>query len=210
MVDPMERRGIEGAVAEKPIVIRPFRADDLDSLFDASERTLGAEWLERHERGDLYVGVAEVGGVPVGRRCLEFTGYGKERVGYAFAAAVRAEWRSRGLGSMLDDHLGEVALAGGVRALRCSVAKHNTRAKAWHDRLGYRCIGESVGCLAEGPGREIVADCWELERPLALSFRPHLWLRRRRRRNLRLRGMPASRLPAAQLGGFPKRTEGLL
>ena len=208
IVDPMERRVIERAVSAKAIVIRPFRADDLDSLFDATERALGAEWLARHERGDLYVGVAEVGGVPVGRRCLELTSSAGEGAAYAFAGAVRPEWRSRGLGSMLDDHLEEVALARGFRALRCSVAKHNTASKAWHDRLGYRCIGVSVGWLTDSSGREVVADCWELERPLASSGRPRLWLRKRRRRRLRLRGMPVSQLPAAQSSGFPRRTEG--
>jgi GNAT superfamily N-acetyltransferase len=152
--------------AARPIIVRALRADDLDALFGARERALGEEWLAGHECGEIYVAVAEVGGVPVGRRCLDLTSHADEGVPFAFAAAVRPDWRSRGIGSMLDAHLAEVALARGFRVLRCTVAKHNTRAIAWHDRLGYRCIGEGIHSWIDPEGHEVVVDCWELERPL--------------------------------------------
>jgi L-amino acid N-acyltransferase YncA len=161
--------------------------DDLDSLFDERERALGMEWLERHERGELYVAVAEVDGVPVGRRCLDLTS--QSGAAYAFGATVWGAWRSRGIGSMLDDHLEEVALARGFRTLRSSVEKGNVRSKAWHERLGDRCVGESVRRWPDASGREVVVECWEFERPLG-SFSLLPWLRKRRRRNLRLRRAP--------------------
>ena len=148
------------------VVFRPLRADDVERCFPTSGRAIAEDWLARQARGDLYVAVAEIDGVPVGRRCLDFTYYPHIHVGYCFAASVRPEWRSRGIGAMLEKHTEEVARARGVRAFRCVVAKHNRRSRAWHERLGYRELGDTVARWTELDGREVEHDCWIFEREL--------------------------------------------
>jgi ribosomal protein S18 acetylase RimI-like enzyme len=148
------------------IVIRRLQVDDLATCFTPQTRALGAEWLARQEREELYVAVAEVDGAPVGHRCLDFTYNPETGAAYCFAANVWPEWRSRGIGSSLDEHFAEVARAKGFRALRCVVAKHNTRARSWHERLGYHCIGDGEVRWTEPDGRAVAVDCWHFERPL--------------------------------------------
>ena len=77
---------------------------------------------------------------------------------------MQPAWQSRGIGTRLDEHLEQVARARGLRALRCVVVKLNPRSRAWHERLGYRCIGESIVRWLDSGGREVERDCWEFER----------------------------------------------
>jgi ribosomal protein S18 acetylase RimI-like enzyme len=156
-----------------PPRIRPLCAEDVEKggVFDPGERALTAEWLAKQERGELYVAVAELGGVPVGRRCLDFTylddeGIPVEGVGYGFAASVLREWHSRGIGSMIDRHLEQVARARGFHALRSAAAKSNEGAVRWHERQGDRCTGERVERWTDPDGREVEVDCWTFERSL--------------------------------------------
>src|SRR5689334_23262671 len=83
------------------VVFRRLRRDDVAQCFPAAGRAIAEEWLARQDRGELTIAVAEVDGLPVGRRCLDFTCYPQLHVGYCFAATVRPEWRSRGIGSLL-------------------------------------------------------------------------------------------------------------
>ena len=149
----------------KAVVIRRLTADDLEWLFKPAERVLGERWLAQQERGELYVAVAEVNGAPVGRRCLNFTSY-PLGAGYCFAAYVRPELRSQGIGARIDEHHESVARARGLRALRCAVDKKNTRSISWHERCGYKRIGESVVRWTQVDGREVEVDCWMFERSL--------------------------------------------
>ena len=148
------------------VVVRQLRRDDLERIFPPRELPLAEKWLARQARGEIYVAVAEVDDTPVGRRCLELEHYRALGVAYAFGASVLTEWRSRGVGTMIDVHFEAIALAKGFRALRCSVEKSNVRAQAWHERLGYRVIGERIVQWVEPDGREVSPDCWEFERPL--------------------------------------------
>ena len=117
----------------------------------------------------MYVAIAEVDGVPIGQRCLDFTYYAEQRIGYAFGAWVVPEWQGRGIASMLDHHLEHVALARGFHAFRSVAAKHNARAIRWHERLGDRCIGEELARWTNPDGREVEVDCWKFERPIGCS-----------------------------------------
>lgn len=149
------------------LVIRPLCAEDVERLFNPIEHALATEWLAKQERGELYVAVAELDGVPVGRRCLDFTLFGDKGIGYLFAASVRPRWQSRGIGSVIDRHLEEVARARGLHALRSQAAKSNERAVRWHERQGDRRTGERVERYTSGMhGREVVVDCWTFERQL--------------------------------------------
>ncbi len=89
-----------------------------------------------------------------------------EGIGYGFAASVLDEWRSRGIGSMIDRHLEQVARARGLHALRSVAEKSNERAVRWHERQGDRRTGESVKRWTDLDGREVEVECWTFERPL--------------------------------------------
>ena len=127
---------------------------------------MAEKWLARQGHGELYIAVAEIDGAPAGRRCLNVEHYAAIGAGYCFAASVLPQWRSRGIGTMIDAHLAAVALKKGLRVLRCVVEKSNPRARSWHERLGYRVTGESVVHWVDADGHEVAADCWEFERPL--------------------------------------------
>jgi ribosomal protein S18 acetylase RimI-like enzyme len=159
----MWRRGRRGA-----LVIRPLSAEDVEGpLFAPGERRLAAEWLAKQERGAVYVAVAELDGVPVGRRCLDFELFGDKGIGYCFAASVRPRWRSRGIGSKIDRHLEQVARERGMHALRSQAAKSNESAVRWHEQQGDRRTGERIERYISGiHGGEVVVDCWTFERQL--------------------------------------------
>jgi len=148
------------------VVVRQLRPDDLERFFPPIELALAKKWLAMQGRGELYIAVAEVDGAPAGRRCLNVEQYAAIGAGYCFAASVLPQWRSRGIGALIDAHLAAVASKKGLRALHCVVEKSNPRARSWHERLGYRVTGERVVHWVEGDGREVTADCWELERRL--------------------------------------------
>lgn len=148
------------------LVIRPLCAEDVEALFAPGEGALAAEWLAKQERGELYVAVAELDGVAIGRRCLDFTYFGHLGIGYGFGASVRDEWRSRGIGSMIDRHLEEVARARGMHTLRSAAAKSNEGAVRWHEKVGDRRTGESVERWTNPDGREVAVECWTFERQL--------------------------------------------
>lgn len=148
------------------LVFRALRADDLEHLWPPSERAQAAAWLARQERGEMYVAVAEVDGVPVGRRCLDLTLLADRTVGFAFGAGVVENWRRRGIASALEKHLEEVARARGLRAIRSTAVKHNAQAVRWHEHIGDRLVGDGVVRWTEYDGREVERDCWMYERSL--------------------------------------------
>jgi GNAT superfamily N-acetyltransferase len=148
------------------VVIRGLCAEDLERFSGPLERELLTGWLAKQDAGELYVAVAWLDGTPVGRRCLDFTHYRDLGIGFGFAATVKPEWRSRGIGSMIDRHLEEVARARGLHALRSVAAKSNERAVRWHEQQGDRRTGERVFRWTNPNGREVEADCWMFERPL--------------------------------------------
>ena len=143
--------------------IRALHADDLAQLFGDGQRELGRAWLARQERGELHVAVAELGGVPAGRRCLDLTSHRRQGAAYCFAFYVRMELRSRGIGTLIDRGSEAVARARGFHALQSAVAKGNPRGLAWHQRLGYRIIDEQELRWLE-PDGEHQSDCWVVER----------------------------------------------
>jgi ribosomal protein S18 acetylase RimI-like enzyme len=146
------------------VVVRQLRPDDIVRFFPPKELSLAEKWLARQVRGEIYIAVAEVDGVPVGRRCLDLERYRAAGAVYGFAASVLPQWRSRGIGAVIDAHCQAVALAKGFRAIRCSGDKTNLRARSWHERLGYRIVGDRIEHWVEGDGREVTADCWDFER----------------------------------------------
>lgn len=168
--DPNDSVDERRPLARDRIRIRPLHPADLDVLFPAGpERALAVTWLVRQERGELYVAVAEVDGVPVARSCLDFTFYAAERIGFLFGSGVKQEWRRRGIASTINHHLEHVALERGFGRFRSVAAKHNVGAVRWHERRGDRLIGEGPVRWTEPDGTAKEVDCWEFERELGCS-----------------------------------------
>lgn len=151
------------------LTFRPLSRRDLDPLFDDGSEPFGEEWLERQDRSEVYVAVAELDGVPVGRVGLDFARPSANGNAYLWSAHVRRGYRSRGVGTALCRHLEEVALERGFEAIQLDVDKQNRRAQRLYARLGYDVCGEEVlRWTRRGRGRpvDVVEDCWTLRKQL--------------------------------------------
>jgi ribosomal protein S18 acetylase RimI-like enzyme len=149
--------------------LRSLRRADLDEIFSAGGRPHGDRWLERQERGDLHVAVAELEGVPVGRVTLDFVRLAGDAAAHLSAAHVEQPYRSRGIGTALMLHLEEVARGRGFASIRLAVAKDNDRARRLYERLGYDVCGEEINRWSYLDGDrwiEEAEDCWTMEKPL--------------------------------------------
>jgi GNAT superfamily N-acetyltransferase len=151
------------------LTIRKLRADDLPKLFGPSERALGEQWLALQEDGKMYVAVAEVDGAAVGRSCLLYNHAGDPPNAYSFASAVRAEWRSRGIGTAIIAHNEQVARSQRLYHIFSRTAKHNPRAASWQERMGYSRVGEEHIRWEEVDGRQVESHVWRFERTLRRS-----------------------------------------
>jgi ribosomal protein S18 acetylase RimI-like enzyme len=149
------------------IAIRPLRADDLRRLFHDRSRPYGEQWIRRQGRSEVYVAVAELDGVPVGRVGLDFVRRAPEGAAHLWAAHVEPAYQSRGIGTELMTHLEEVARARGFNVIRLGVGKENVRARQLYERLGYRVCGEEKSSWTDPNGNEVVEDCWTMERLVA-------------------------------------------
>src|SRR5262245_35431250 len=81
------------------LIIRLLRASDLDVLFDSRQRPQGEAWLERQARFQIYVAVAELDGVPVGRIAFDVVSRASQGAAYLFSAHVEPPFQSRGIGT---------------------------------------------------------------------------------------------------------------
>ena len=114
----------------------------------------------------MYVAVAEIDGVAVGRSCLLYNFKSDPPSAYSFATSVSAEWQSRGIGSALIAHNERVAQSRGMYHLYSHTAKDNPRAAAWKDHMGYRRVREETIHYEEIDGRQVEFLCWRFERTL--------------------------------------------
>ncbi len=122
------------------MLFRTLRSDDIERLYEPPSRPHAAEWIRQQAAGEVYVVVAEVDGIPVGHRCLNFQWHRAEDAVYGFALGVLPAWRSRGIGTAIDVHCEAVARSHGFGALRAGIEKTNVRGLAWHQRIGYRIL----------------------------------------------------------------------
>ena len=175
------RRLLGTAGGPDGLAIRKLRAEDLPRFFYPEDLALGEKWLGQQERGELYVAVAEVDGVAVGRSCLLYNYKGDPPSAYVFATTVSAEWRSRGIGSALIAHNERVAHSRGMYHLSSHTGKDNPRAAAWRERMGYRRVREETIHWEEIDGRHVESLCWRFERSFTppASYRIQRWVRSR-------------------------------
>jgi ribosomal protein S18 acetylase RimI-like enzyme len=149
--------------------IRLLQAGDRDVLFGPRLRYVLNRWLDRQERGEIYVAVAEFSGVPVGRVGLDFTIQGEPEVAYLWAASVEEDWRGQGIGSALMLHLEEVARERGRPIIELLVAQDNEPARRLYERLGYEVCGTGVNRWVEkddSGAEEFEELCWRLRKRL--------------------------------------------
>jgi ribosomal protein S18 acetylase RimI-like enzyme len=146
------------------ITIRSLTADDLEVLFDDRSRPNGADWIERQERSEVYVAVAERDGVPVGRIGVDFVRRASEGAAHVWSAHVESEHQSRGIGTALMDHLEEIARTRGVSVIRLGVGKENAGAIRLYERLGYHVCGEEINSWTFNDGTTVTEDCWTMEK----------------------------------------------
>jgi [ribosomal protein S18]-alanine N-acetyltransferase len=89
-------------------------------------------------------------------------------VGYIRTLAVRADWRSRGLGARLIEHAEQRIFRETPNVFIC-VSSFNPRARALYERLGYRVVGELTDYVVRGHSE------WMLRKsigPMNEFFRP--------------------------------------
>ena len=175
------RRLLDPADASDGIVVRKMRAEDLPRFFYPADLALGEKWLRQQERNEMYVAVAEFDGVAVGRSCLLYNFKGDPPNAYIFASSVAAEWQSRGIGSALSAHNERVARSRGLYHISAHSGKHNPRAAAWRERMGYRRVGEETIRWEEADGRQVESLCWKFERTFTApaSYRIRRWVLKR-------------------------------
>lgn len=92
------QREFEALLAGPPdrLTIRALSREDLDCLFPRRARVFGVEWLERQDRSNGYVAVAELHGAPVGRVGLDFARLDANGTAYLSSAYVMRRYRSHG------------------------------------------------------------------------------------------------------------------
>lgn len=149
--------------------IRSLQRDDLDRIFDSKVRAIGLEWLERQSHGEVYVAVAELESVPVGRMSLDLTVYAEQGAAYLWSAHVEPDFQCRGIGTALADHLEEIARDRGLVVINLRVGKANRRARQLYERLGYEVCGEetdSWSYLEDDGAVDLVDDCWAMRKHL--------------------------------------------
>jgi ribosomal protein S18 acetylase RimI-like enzyme len=150
--------------------IRPLHHDDLDRIFSRTSRRFGEEWLERQERSEMLVAVADLEGVPVGRANLDFVRRAAECIAFLWAAHVEPGYQSRGIGTTLFLHLEHVAQKRGFPVLQLAVGKENLRAFQLYQRLGYEVCGEEIDRWSYRDGESVIdvaEDCWTMQKRLA-------------------------------------------
>lgn len=151
------------------LTIRPLGEADLDRVFTPRSRLFGERWLERQARAEVYVAVAELNGVPVGRVGLDFIPYVNEGEAYLWSAHVESSFQSRGIGTALFLHLEQIAAGRGFRGVRLKVSQDNLRAQQLYHRLGYERCGEEIDRWNYRDGDhliEIVEECWLMRKSL--------------------------------------------
>src|SRR5207248_9735673 len=128
---------------DSAVSIRTLRPSDLDQLFDARFRQLGAEWLERQARGEVYIAVAELGGRPVARVGLDCVSHARHGAARLWSAHVEPGFQSRGIGASLCLHLEGIARTHGLHVNRLDVGYDNQRARRLYQLLGYDVCAEA-------------------------------------------------------------------
>lgn len=160
-----------GTVEEMPeVLIREMNADDVEQVIAIERVAYSFPWSEGIFRDCLRVGyicrIVELGAVVVGY-CVMSTGAGEAHV---LNLCVREEFRCRGIGGKLLEHLMDVARASNVAEAFLEVRPSNTPAIRLYQSQGFVQIGVRRGYYQAAGGRE---DAVVLRRKLERGPRDH-------------------------------------
>jgi ribosomal-protein-alanine N-acetyltransferase len=146
------------------IAIRPMDESDVEAVACIERACYQFPWSENIFRDCLRVGyvcrVLEIGGVLVGHGILSI-GAGEAHV---LNVCVRPEYRCRGVGRRLLDHLLDRARSAGMLEAFLEVRPSNTSAIRLYQAMGFEQIGIRRGYYQAAAGRE---DAAVLKRRLA-------------------------------------------
>jgi ribosomal protein S18 acetylase RimI-like enzyme len=131
-------------VASASLTVRLLRHDELPQLAAAISDELSLAQLENRwreqEAGYRTLIVAEVEGRAVGTVSL-YSRNGRAAAIHLFALEVGQEWRNRGIGTALIDHVISEAREGGHTSVFLEVRADNSGARRLYHRLGFRRVG---------------------------------------------------------------------
>jgi ribosomal-protein-alanine N-acetyltransferase len=136
------------------VLIREMNAEDVEQVIAIERVAYAFPWSEGIFRDCLRVGyicrIVELGAVVVGY-CVMSTGAGEAHV---LNLCVREEFRCRGIGGKLLEHLMDVARAGNVAEAFLEVRPSNTPAIRLYQSQGFVQIGVRRGYYQAAGGRE--------------------------------------------------------
>lgn len=145
------------------IVIRPMSEADLPAVVAVEQASYHFPWSEGVFRDCLRVGytcrVVELAGEIIGHAILSL-GAGEAHV---LNLCVREQFRCRGVGRRLLEHLLERGRAAGMAEAFLEVRPSNTAAIRLYQSMGFRQVGLRRGYYQAVGGRE---DAAVLRRPL--------------------------------------------
>lgn len=155
-----------------PVKIRPAQLADLPALeWFGHQRHLVPhirKVLDRRERGETELLVAEANGFPVGRIGIDLTRRPGKALLWSFG--VIPNLQSLGIGTALIRAAEAVAAERGLTTVEIDVGKDNPRAQALYERLGYEVVGEEQGTWSylddDGNKVVVVDDDWVLRKTL--------------------------------------------
>jgi ribosomal-protein-alanine N-acetyltransferase len=146
---------VRNEMAEMPeLVIREMSAEDVEQVIAIERIAYAFPWSEGIFRDCLRVGyicrVVELSSVVVGY-CVMSTGAGEAHV---LNLCVREEFRCRGIGGKLLEHLLDVSRDAGVAEAFLEVRPSNTPAIRLYQSQGFVQIGIRRGYYQAAGGRE--------------------------------------------------------
>ena len=142
------------AVLSEAPVLRPMRADDLETVITIEQAIYAHPWTPGNFRDSLHAGyscwVLEYGG------CI--AGYGVLMIGVSEAhllnLSVASDWQGRGLGRSLLHHFIVVARGCAAQRLFLEVRPSNQAARSLYADAGFHELTVRRGYYPDGLGRE--------------------------------------------------------
>ena len=130
------------ALKDEEIRIEPFKLEDLDAIMEIEDCSFTAPWSRKSYEGlwsdeSIDFWVAWQGEGLVGYYLVQTAKYEQE----LHTFAVKPEFRGRGIGRMMMDHMLEKARGRGVEFIYLQVRPSNKEAKELYKSLGFVGIG---------------------------------------------------------------------
>ncbi|MCS6946923.1 MAG: ribosomal protein S18-alanine N-acetyltransferase [Steroidobacteraceae bacterium] len=136
------------------VALRAMREEDVPRVYANERRAYAFPWSEGIFRDCVRVGyvcrVLELNGALIGHGILSI-GAGEAHL---LNLCIVEEFRCRGLGRLLMEHLLQAARAAGARSVYLEVRPSNTTAIRLYQSLGFEHVGTRRGYYQAADGRE--------------------------------------------------------